>query len=148
MGVENKIQINGLYNVSITIDEYCGYQNLVMGIIRFDTDNVPFNSREFLPDYIPPHLLTEKPSPVLEYLKEHFLIEEIKLIRNYLKTFDGAKVSKPCICHIPENGVVYPIAWLPTSKDYEFYLFFDESDYSLPFKITGYIDLNSEVGGE
>ena len=107
-----------------------------MGIIRFDTDTAPFKPREFVPDCIPRHLLTQKPSPVLEYLKEHFLKEEIKLIR-------------PCVCHLPENGEIYPIAWLPTK--YEFYLFFDEPDYDLPFQISGYFltpGFVSEGGGE
>ena len=51
MRVGNKNQLEceskSLYNVSITIDEYCGYQNLTMGIIRFDTDNAPFTPEEF-----------------------------------------------------------------------------------------------------
>ena len=37
------VEVEGLYRLAATIDQYMGYENVVLDIFRYNTDDVPFN---------------------------------------------------------------------------------------------------------
>ena len=144
---ENKeptwVEIPGLYYLNITIDEYDGFKDVVMTIFRWGTKKVPFNPRDFVPERIPKEQLKEQPPYVLDHIKEHFTLDEIKKIQEYLSDYDPkVDIGTPIPCSIPEDGSIMPTGAIPVGGSQDFYCFYRSANYPLgDLKIAGYYDL-------
>jgi hypothetical protein len=135
------VEIHGLYRLNITIDEFDGFKDVAMTIFRCGEENVPFNAIDFVPDCIPKETL-KKPSYVLHHIEEHFTIDEIKQIREYLNNYDSrTHVGTPIPCSIPEDGSIMPTGCIPIGGPQDNYDFYRSEKYPLSFKIAGYFDL-------
>ena len=134
--------VKGLYRLDIDIDELKGYKNVHMNIIRWDTDNTPFDPEDYLPKCMS-HFDIETTEHILQYIRESFTLEEIKLIRTFLKSYRGSTVGSPTLCSLPIDGSILPTGWIPINKDIDFYMFFKLFGYYLPFDIVGQYDLRN-----
>lgn len=137
------VDVKGLYRIAIAIDQFMGCENVVLDVFRHNTDNVPFNPEEYVPDCIPEGMLKEKSSSVLEHLEESFTFEEIEQIREYFGKFKFITIGKSELCSLPRDGRIWPTG----AHRYDdimgqgFIVFCESENYSLPFDIAGYYDL-------
>ena len=140
------LEVEGLYHIAVTLAEFRGYKNVDLNIFRANTNEVPFNPEKYVPDCIPKDLLKEKPSYVLEYLKESFTIQEIQQIKEYFSKFGNISIGKQFPCSLPEDGNILPTSAIPfDGNDFPngFIDFYKTPDYSLPFDVTGHYNLQA-----
>ena len=135
------VEIQGLYDIYITLSEFLGYKNVKMQIIRWNTDDVPFDPEKYVPDFIPKNSAGWEYANILDCLKESFLIDEIRQIKRYLRRFPGTTIHKPSLCGIPKNYPIAPLGRMPAGGGVDYHLFFKSPDYPLSFDIAGYYNL-------
>jgi len=136
-----EIEVPGLFRPSIIIDEYSGYKNVIMSVIRWDNEGIPFDPIDHVPDSIYfKDEISKKHS--INHIAEYFTHDEIIQIKKYLKRYKGTKSFDCCPCTIPKDGNVFPLGGLPgSSGETDYYLFYERKDYNLPFNIAGFFYL-------
>lgn len=135
---DDLIEIPELYSISIIIDEYIGYRDVCMNIIR--DSKPPFDPKKYVPDCIPDSKKGD--IYVLGAIEECFTMDEVKKIGAYLQTLPKTHIMEPRVCELPISGDVVPTVALPAGGGCDFYLFSDHEEYPLGnLKISGYFDL-------
>ena len=137
------VKVEGLYRLAVLVGQYMGHENVVLDIFRYNIGNVPFNPEEYVPDCIPKDRVKEKPSKMLNHLKESFTFEEIEQIEEYFNKFNSVTVGKPELCSLPRDGRIWPTGAhrYDEFREQGFIVFCNSENYPLPFDIAGYYDL-------
>ena len=87
-------------------------------------------------------MLKEKPSSVLEHLRESFTFEEIEQIKEYFSKFKFITIGELELCPLPGDGRIWPTGahHYDDFRGKGFIVFCKSENYHLPFDIAGYYD--------
>ncbi|MDG6219594.1 MAG: hypothetical protein QCI00_09175 [Candidatus Thermoplasmatota archaeon] len=132
-------EIPDLYGISIIVKEFDGFKDVHMTIFRYSGEP-PFNPKDYVFDTISKN--SEEYDYSKMHIEEHFTLDEVERITEYLKQYKDTIVQKPDICRLPEDGSVMPTGGIPIGGAQDFYVFSEAKDYPLgDLKIAGYYDL-------
>ena len=146
--LDASVEIPQLFSLDICANQFPAmgkkWDHVNLKIFRWDTENAPFKPEDYLPtgfiDKYPDKFLVE------EHLKEHFLLQEIEQIKEYFTKRKNTTIKNQIACSLPDNGNIMPTGDLPAGGGCDFYCFYKEKNYNLPFKIAGYYDLREHIG--
>jgi hypothetical protein len=144
------IDIPGLYQLNISVDNF-PYRNgkfdhvtiTIFRVFQFNKEEKILPLSKYLPENLRKGCKNKR--FVEEHIREHFTREETEKIMGYL-IHSGIMAFRIHECTLPEDGSILPVGWISEGGGQDHYLFYQEKDYDLPFKIAGYFDVREHTG--
>lgn len=142
------VQLDRVYLIQATIKSFKGRRDVVVHLFRHDTDENELETLRGMdligkPDRETPEGATEESA--LRSVLEAFTAEEGNALLAYLEKRYVNHVSKVLVCpmDIPVPLGMVPFSSIPEGKTMGFVRFDRVDDYSLPFGVHGFYDLEA-----
>lgn len=144
------VQLERIYLIQATIRTFKGRRDVVVHIFRADTDKNELEALRGMdivgePDNETPEGATEEEA--LRSVLEAFTAEEGNALLAYLEKRYGEHVTRVVVCplDIPVPLGMVPFSNIPEGKTMGFIRFDMVDNYTLPFKMHGFYDLEAHA---